>query len=71
MDKERAELVQASSEIPIVNVVVEYVNGRTELYECESGNEVGGVVRDAIIDPKVVGIEIEKNLDYLMEKGNG
>ena len=67
MNKERAELVQASSEIAIVEVVVEYVNGRTELYECESGEEVGGVVGCAIIKDDVVGIEIEKNLDYLME----
>lgn len=61
-------MVLASPSFTIHEVVLGYMDDSSELYECESAKEVGGIVECAIEDRNCVYIQVNKNLDTITKE---
>ena len=59
MDKSKAVLIQASSAYKIIEVVVMYTDGNSELYECENEVEMRELVSALMFGDKVYKFEVD------------
>jgi leucyl aminopeptidase (aminopeptidase T) len=59
IDKTKAVLMLASGKEDITEIYLEYKDGKIELYECETPEEVLEIVKDAIKKPGCIGVTMD------------